>query len=669
VGFGQEIKDFLNASMAVRKSMREDSNSNARNNYYKALIANSQRTAGLQERRLKLAEQGQRAGLGLRSQSLRQSEQHHQDQLGIQKRRLDLYDKSIDARKKNLDPFSYPGGNPADAGARTSAVDAGDGNDQVAAVDDDDEDTVPEMTGAHVAANTDPYATDAESDDTGEVQHFAQGGAVEDAPALDDPITTNTKAAAGAIGDYTSSGDTADGASAKAGGIKAKSGFDLHEALNGWEGGKQQAPAQEGAVPADEGAASGKEAPAQAPQEKSDNPVGLGLKSIMQSYGMGQQRTALPGTDPHAEEGLKKFHAGSSAASDQEIAGMNKAVDPNNELDDSAKTVARLDAGVNYWLAQGNKKNAAVLSQRLLEYGKQKTQALGQAAAEAAKRGDTKRATELLTKAYDYIPDGGQLKTQLGENGRLKASVLDQRSGVEVPLGDLGPQELYHYSLGVANGSVYMQHLVQIASGNIGTKGQKQGGEATPRIGDRIKVADEMKTEASEQAPGADGAQAPKYALPKGQEDSVKDIASQMFAANNMNKQDALRIASGIVDPKQKDHKITLTRDGAVFNSEDGRQIKIPRGAYLQAVAIRGKMLRDKSTADEATKKKADEAKISADKDTADQKVIDEGNAKIRARVPDEVRREVRSPGREAARRAKQRYDEEDKKNSTAAVE
>lgn len=654
MGFGKEIKDFVNTALAVHKSFRDDSATSARNNYYQALISNSDRNAKLAERRLNITEQSRRDSLSERAANHQENQQIRRDSNARQDQSRqdanDRFQKTYDQRErllksKTLDPDDYPGGahdsSAAPAAPSTTAPSAPNATAPgpvSSAVDNDEEETAAApMTGAAQAPNLDPYGTDQATDEGDDnVQAYAQGGAVDD---------------------YASSGDTApqQAQAAKGGATSAKSGFDIKQALDSWEGGfppvqdletsSSAPPAQAVDDPATHPAPAPvpQQAPPQAVDDgaskapaKPDNPVGLGLKSMMDAYDMKPQQGAVDDGNPQGNPKLKDFHAGANAASDAEVKAMDKAVDPDNELSESTKTVARLDAGVKYWLAKSNPKNAAVLSQRLLEYGKQKTQTLGTAAAAALKKGDTQQAVDLLKKAYDYIPDGGELKASLTKDGHVQASVFDQRTGTEMNLGELGPQELFHYATGAANGSTYMNHLVAVASGHIGVKqpAGAGGGDKLPKIQDRLNVATTMKNEASSGANGdtATAGDAPKYNVPKGYEDSVQSIASDVFSSNNVSQQDAMRLASHLVDPAQTANRLTLTRDGAVYKADDGRQFKVPQNAYLQAAAIRGRLSRDKATADAATKAKAD-------RDTQDQKRIAVAQQPIMQRTADQQSR------------------------------
>jgi Trypsin-like peptidase domain len=185
------------------------------------------------------------------------------------------------------------------------------------------------------------------------------------------------------------------------------------------------------------------------------------------------------------------------AATDEEIRTLNKAADPKGELNEAAKTIARLNAGLAFYLSRGQPDEAARLAQSLIMYAGLYSQKFGDVAMYALKNGDMKSAIGYLARAYDNIPRSRELSAKLDGNGNVHAIATDPRTGGSQDLGAFDAPQVFKLALGLPSGSDYMSNLTRIATG---------------RVNDSASVKSDVPTEAralpsqtSDQLPGWTG--------------------------------------------------------------------------------------------------------------------------------------------------------------------
>lgn len=603
-----EINDFLNAFSKFSEQKRKRHDSDVKEKYYNALIDKAAKAQDLAERKLKLQDSRARASLGLRAQSLNNTQDYRAA-------RLKQIDRSIDQRaagKGGSDLLAPVGdGQPANTVPNTgvpntgsgwspqtgptqawpgkqSAVDTGDeetntaANDATgdntpnAAVDTGDDqsttdvaenkpDNEPEDDEDNDEDNDEESATKLASDE-GDTEFLAEGG----------EVTDNPKQGAVDISDQSEQQSVTPMGNGS--GTSTKDGFDMNEALNRWKTGETQ------------------------------NPVALGLKGIIQTYGLAG-RGALPGEDRSLQDNQQRFHRGEGVAlNDQELHAMDRTVDPANELNASARMVKKLDMGVNYWIAKGDPQKASKVAQALIMRAKLDAEKYGRYAVNELRQGNTAHALDFLKKAYDLVPDGQHLDASVTPDGKIAARVIDSATGEAHDLGQLDAPQVLRFATGVANGQEYMIRMAQIASGNIGRQVQKENTppkENVPKLKDRTEAAGAIDTAMQ---PGEGGK--PIVSLPAGHEDTVKDIARQVLGArNNIMPNDAVRIANGLVDPTKPNDMLQPQQDGsAVVKLGDGRTINVPRNAVLQIAAVRGALMKKKGEEDAKAKADADAA-------------------------------------------------------------
>lgn len=187
------------------------------------------------------------------------------------------------------------------------------------------------------------------------------------------------------------------------------------------------------------------------------------------------------------------------AATEEEMKAILAKVDPTKSLDpymEGAKTMVEV---YNYFMERGDSKMAAKASAKIVAYNKDVSMMLGDQAITALKQGDTATAAQLITGAYNTIPDGQTIETNVMPDGSI---------GFKVMLGDklvheglANPEQLWQMAGQVADGSAFIDQMARLADRHSPKKLRAKFGDATNNF---IQTNAEYRT-LKEQYDAADG--------------------------------------------------------------------------------------------------------------------------------------------------------------------
>jgi hypothetical protein len=195
--------------------------------------------------------------------------------------------------------------------------------------------------------------------------------------------------------------------------------------------------------------------------------IAAGLKHLASTA---QQDGAIPDGSPNRL--VHKIAHNEDAASHDEIAAIDKVVDPENKLPPSAKAAARIAAVYDFYDKRGESDKGAELVTRLMLHDKQNAQTRGVLAQDAANRGDFKAATKLIEDAHNNdLPTGDIMKANLTDDGSGDVKII-RANGSEEDM-KVTPQLVAQAAKGAANGSEYMNWAMSIAAGHEQRKSDK----------------------------------------------------------------------------------------------------------------------------------------------------------------------------------------------------
>lgn len=313
----------------------------------------------------------------------------------------------------------------------------------------------------------------------------------------------------------------------------------------------------------------------------------------------------------------------------RQMEAVFKSIDPQGKMSVGERGMAAFGHVYSYLLSKGDIQGAQKAASGMLNYyniQSNKWRAMSRAAAE---NGDLNGTIKALVRSYENIPDGMDINV-VKQGDKLGFEFKDAQSGKTMRKFVASPDEILNAA---THGTLpsFEDLIVQSAGRRYQAsqgRGARTKGAGVPSIRDRTAAATAVDEEAQAQDT-VNGEVKPRYALPQGNEAGVKDIASNIFRSNDVSQHDAMRVATGLVDPTKPNDMLTPTEDGgAVVKLGDGREIKLSRNAFLQAVAIRGKTV-GKVTVD---KKVADEKAVTEKADYETQKKAFENlNAKAKA--------------------------------------
>jgi hypothetical protein len=251
------------------------------------------------------------------------------------------------------------------------------------------------------------------------------------------------------------------------------------------------------------------------------------------------------------------------AASPKEAAAVQRMADPKGELNQEGRTIAGLDLATNFYVNAGRMDKAKKMAVSLLARAGLDAQKHGAYALDLLRQGKDKEAADIVSRAYDFVPNGSQIKASQGQDGQLHAVTTDA-DGNERDLGAFNRQHLIKLATGVANGSAYMQQLLEIGTGHLNAKAERgavggKGGGGGVRLNDIEKSGTMLQGDLDKNK--AD------YNVAAGHEDAQKAVAQGLLndktnQSQGMNERIANQIASDLINvgdrpnPKKPDQGI-----------------------------------------------------------------------------------------------------------------
>lgn len=193
-----------------------------------------------------------------------------------------------------------------------------------------------------------------------------------------------------------------------------------------------------------------------------------GIRYSLQQMGLAKGAAV---TDPDRAAKMAEFLKGSGAAPKAIIDQAYKAVDPDNELPESERTMAALGTVYDHYLKRGEPAKAKAAAASIVQYQRKLFQQYSSIAKAAVADGDIDAATKAAVKAYSSVPDGQDMKVSKMKDGRYQITITDEATGKTVSKPVLTPQEIGGWAMKVSPGS--FDQFIMDAAGQ-----RKQGGGA-----------------------------------------------------------------------------------------------------------------------------------------------------------------------------------------------
>jgi hypothetical protein len=203
--------------------------------------------------------------------------------------------------------------------------------------------------------------------------------------------------------------------------------------------------------------------------------VKAGLDRINEEF---KGEGALGTPSPNRAALVKSFANSEGRFSDEEVAQIDKIIDPDNKLPPDMKSAARIAAIYKFYEGDGDPETARNAAARMLLYNKNLSQRLGAEALDAFQKGDMQKGIERLTTAYnETLPDGQQIRASVNDDGSVTYSVGHERDGewVETGGGRTDKNGLIQLASNTARSDAYMTRLYAITESLKAAKGGGKG--------------------------------------------------------------------------------------------------------------------------------------------------------------------------------------------------
>ena len=196
-----------------------------------------------------------------------------------------------------------------------------------------------------------------------------------------------------------------------------------------------------------------------------EDAINSGAKYLHDKFSLAANASeAVPTRDNSAN--LRRFHSGDGAASAADHAAVSKAVDPNNQLKESLRDAAGLNAVYQHYLKRGDYNKASQAAGALILHLRNVSSKYGNQAVTAIKNGDLQGGLDNTKKAFDKVPNGTSLEGNVNRDGTVNLAEKDH-AGRTITQSRLTPQQLLTAATGLKNGTGYFQ-VLQAAAGKKG---------------------------------------------------------------------------------------------------------------------------------------------------------------------------------------------------------
>jgi hypothetical protein len=365
--------------------------------------------------------------------------------------------------------------------------------------------------------------------------------------------------------------------------------------------------------------------------------------------------------------GAQALASGQGARTPEELALLNKLVDPYGELDDRSRNLMVMTDSYERLIKAGKPEEAAQMAASIIQSARVAAAVHGGAALVKMEDQDTDGAIDALQKAMDAIPDG---RSVILDKESMTFQYVDDATGEVTAEGQITPESILALATGMKDGSAFWSTLMQAAKGDENSA--KLAGVDTPKgtakgaksdeyfVGKASEVKPEDYTAAEEtflpqegstdtpistalkdfiRVPAADGTKsrhpmldastAEEIAGYMGEDNytSLQELATYIKVHNSMSTERAaavaLELATPLDDPQAWNFKMprrAATTGWAELQSrKSGMQVIVPEGRAMSA------LVKARTGLDTMQKKLEELDRTAAQEKAADEAAIQKG--------------------------------------------
>ena len=183
--------------------------------------------------------------------------------------------------------------------------------------------------------------------------------------------------------------------------------------------------------------------------------IDAGLRRIQASFA---PQAGLPDAEPAVANGAQAIARNEGAATAEEVAAIDRVIDPDGKLPPQARAAARIAAVWDFY-SKTDPDKAADMAQRLMLHDKQNSQTRGALALQAIEQGNYGSAVKIIQDGFNNdIAGGGMIqKAVLRDDGNVNVTARTDEGTKTFT----APKEMIHQVASeMANGKAYFQQTV-----------------------------------------------------------------------------------------------------------------------------------------------------------------------------------------------------------------
>lgn len=153
--------------------------------------------------------------------------------------------------------------------------------------------------------------------------------------------------------------------------------------------------------------------------------------------------------------------------SQEEYSAAYQAIDREGRIPAHMQGTAMMAEGYQYYIDRGQPERAVVFARQIMISLKEASQTFGAMALEAIEQGDIESACRFFNDACNRFPSGHEIRVDQDPRTGVLTYVVNN-NGEEIERGNMDVGQFFEYTTGIANGSAFLQQVVQFGANHSG---------------------------------------------------------------------------------------------------------------------------------------------------------------------------------------------------------
>lgn len=195
--------------------------------------------------------------------------------------------------------------------------------------------------------------------------------------------------------------------------------------------------------------------------------IGDGMRGLKSEYAGGDGAMPTPDDPALRAQNVQRMASHEGAATDEEVAQIDQRIDPDNQLSESQRAMARFANIRDFYAERGDKAGAEAAAASMLMYGAKQLEQIGGLAAgaytkyqETGNPKDLDAVAALMEKGYNMIPNGADVDITVDPQTRTLLVNKVNADG-ETEQFELQPNEITGMLESALRGNLYWSELVK----------------------------------------------------------------------------------------------------------------------------------------------------------------------------------------------------------------